>query len=558
MYTMTMRNPGANGYDGEPALKLYDPTLTEYGLEAPEMQLEANMIGGLTFTIYDWNPRFNDLQLRKTAIYLYRDGQLRMVFRPIKRRLTFQGGVEYTCEEMTGLLNDIMIKLPKMEGVEAKDVILHVLSEWASEATQGEVVVPDKAVLSSILKEDQSDFLTLRPNSPYMFDGLHASTRQAYELNTALYMLGFPINRNLTWYYQPDAVYTFMSWATAQSAELGLTTTQANINASHRGRQWVQSNIGRTGPYYDLLKLVVDTLNGADYGPAYQYKTSYASEFICDTQTDTPASDYIHDKEGDITVEESEYVGCWDCLQETLVDEYGGYLLPVWDSETRCRIRYVTDDDLPMSNQSIVFGENMADLFVESDSTDVYTTIIPVKEDGTAWDIGSIPAQNGQKFVVLEALFQLYGRKDMTKEFTGANVTEVYDKILEWVRDSTPIFKPFIQAKAYDFNYAGVDVDYLTWMERIPVISDKHKVLETYPIRAANESLDSPAANEYELGEEPPSIADQVNDEVKTLEQIERRSKEADDAISKNATKINSHTVEINNLDNRLSRLEGN
>lgn len=560
MYTMTMRNPGANGYNDQPFLKLYDPTLTEYGLETPEMQLEANMIGGLTFTIYDWNPRFNDLQLRKTAIYLYRDGVLRMAFRPIKRRLTFQGGVEYTCEELTGLLNDIMIALPDMASTNAGEVILHILGAWATEAAQETVVIPDKAVLASLLNEERTAFVTLRPDSQNLYAGLHTSLRTAYELNTALYMLGFPVNRNLTWFYQQDAVRTFMQWAVAHH-ELGMTTTQAQINASSKGYYWIPANDTTNptkGPYYDLLKLVNDTLDGAEYGPNYQYKSLFLAGFVCNTTTDVPASDYIHDKQGNIDIEKTEYIGCWDLLQQTLVDEYGGYILPVWESETQCRIRYVTDDDLPMSNQSIVFGENMADLFVERDSTDVYTTIIPVKEDGTTWDIGSIPAQNGQKFVVLEELFQLYGRKDMTKEFTGANVTEVYDKILEWVKDSTPIFKPFIQARAYDLKYAGVDVNYLTWMERIPVISDKHKVLETYPIRAATESLDSPDANEYELGEEPPSIADQVNDEVKTLEQIERKSKEADDAISKNTTKINSHTVEINNLDNRVSRLEGN
>lgn len=557
MYTMTMRNPGANGYNDQPFLKLYDPTLTEYGLEAPEMQLEANMIGGLTFTIYDWNPRFNDLQLRKTAIYLYRDGVLRMAFRPIKRRLTFQGGVEYTCEELTGLLNDVMLKNAEKEDTTAKQVILDVINGWTSEASNGTVVIPDKAVLMSLLNADRTAFSRLRPDSPYMYGDLHASTKQSYELNTALYMLNFPVNRNLTWYYVPDQVYYFMQWAVAHHAD-GMTTTQSQINASGKGYHWVNANdkTSQTGPYYDLLKLVNDTIDSMDQGPIYEYPSVYPAAFAFDTSTDAPASDYIHDFEGDITIEEADFMGCWDYLQENIVDVYGGYLLPIWESESLCRIKYVMDDDLPLSSQRIMLGENMADMFVEKDTTDVYTTVIPIKEDGTAWDISTVPAQNGQKFVVLESLFQMYGRKDATKVFEGDTVSDVYDKILTWIRDNIPIFKPFIQAKAYDLKYAGVDVNYITWMERIQVVSEQHDVLESYPIRAATIAMDSPSANQYELGEEPPSVADQINDEVKTLDKLRKRVNSDGKTISSHSTEIATHTTEISNLDTRVYNLE--
>lgn len=561
MYTMTMRTPNEQGQMGN-YLKLYDPTLTEYGLEAPEMQLEANTINTLTFTIYDWNPRFNDLQLRKSVIYVYRDGSLRMVFRPIKRKLNFQGGVEYTCEELTGLLNDIMLKNPKMENTTAKDVILSVINGWTSEASEGTVVIPDKAVLLSLLTADRTAFTRLRPNSPYMHGDLHVGEKQSYELNTALYMLGFPVTRSLTWFYVPDQVYYFMQWCVAHP-EKGMTTTQAHINASGKGDRWEDANnmSNQTGPYYDLLKLVNDTIDSIDHGDVYQYPSIYPASFAFDTAVDAPASDYIYDFEGDITIEEADFAGCWDYLQENIVDEYGGYLMAVWESETQCRIKYVTDEDLPLSNQTITLGENMVDLFVENDTTDVFTTIIPVKEDGTAWDIGTIPAQNGQKFVVLESLFQLYGRKDTTKEFEGSTVSEVFDKILEWVRDKTPIFKPFIQARAYDLKYAGVNVDYITWMERIQVVSQQHNVLESYPIRAATIVMDSPGANEYELGEEPPSIADQINDDVRTLEkQVSKNTATLDvntGTIAEHGQTISGHTTDIQDLGLRVSALEG-
>ena len=561
MYTMTMRNPGANGYDGEPVLKLYDPTLTEYGLEAPEMQLEANMIGGLTFTIYDWNPRFNDLQLRKTAIYLYRDGMLRMVFRPIKRRLTFHGGVEYTCEEMTGLLNDFMAKWAKREGTTAKEIIRDVIyntqNGWATEASKTTIVIAEKAAVKGLLNKSETEFAVLKPDNV----GWGSQGKAVKDLNMSLYLLGYLEAKYMNYsIYNIQTAVALTHFMEDSLGEPGMTITQSQIEASKGPTaQWdhpitgylfsaANDKTNRHGAYYDLLTLIKQKIANMDDGTEYQYTSSYAASFVFDPDVDAPASDIIEAENGLIDVEESDFAGYWDYLQETLVDEYAGFLIPVWETETRCRLRYVTDADLPVSSQVIRFGENMSDLFLERDTTDVYTTIIPVKEDGTMWDISQQGDQNGQKFVVLEALFKAYGRKDTTKIFEGATPAIVYPKIMDWIRTKTPTFKPFIQARAYDLKYAGVNVEYLTWMEQIQVISDKHDVLEAYPIRAATVSLDSPSANEYELGEEPPSIADQINDEVKTLDQ---RSRRADEAISKN-------TTEINTLDLRVSALEGN
>ena len=142
MYTMTV--------DGN---KLYDPTLTEYGLESPHLQLEANRFGALTFTIYDWNPRFSTLQLRKSIIRLYRDNALYMVFRPVKRRLNFMGGMEYECEELSAVLNDIL-KRPaaKTTGTNARSVISATLDSWLENTSEETAYMPRKDYAKGILK----------------------------------------------------------------------------------------------------------------------------------------------------------------------------------------------------------------------------------------------------------------------------------------------------------------------------------------------------------------------------------------------------------------------
>ena len=71
MYTMTIDN-----------MTLYDPTTSEYLLEAPLLHLEANKIGTLTFTIYQDNPQYEGIVLRQSIIRLYRDGAIYMLFRP--------------------------------------------------------------------------------------------------------------------------------------------------------------------------------------------------------------------------------------------------------------------------------------------------------------------------------------------------------------------------------------------------------------------------------------------------------------------------------------------
>lgn len=93
--------------DGE---TFFDPRLDQYAIEAPILEREANRIGTLTFTIYPDHPRYHDLELFASLLWVYRDDALYIVMRPTKRTRKMLDGVEYECEEMMGVLNDTVYR----------------------------------------------------------------------------------------------------------------------------------------------------------------------------------------------------------------------------------------------------------------------------------------------------------------------------------------------------------------------------------------------------------------------------------------------------------------
>ena len=221
---------------------LFNADLPDYSIEKGTLTLEANKLGTLKFTVYDTNPAYQDIRKLTSLITVYRDSEIIWLGRPIKSKLNFKGGVEYTCEDILAKLNDIK-RRPSY-----------------SKTTEG-----------LYIQELMTDYNTRAGTAPE-------------------------------------------------------TVTDARK---------VRIVMGSTPHSGDDANL----------------------EFFND-----------------------DYIGYWDLMQTKVVETYGGYIKPTYSAD-KVTIDYVGDEDLLESGQSIQFGENLDNLFVETDGNETFSVLIPLGAD---------------------------------------------------------------------------------------------------------------------------------------------------------------------------------
>lgn len=519
MYTMTV--------DGE---RLYDPRLSEYFVEAPRLEREANRHGTLTFTVHEGNPKYGLIENMKSIVRVYRDGQIIGAYRPCKKRLTFRGGIEYTCEEMTALLNDIL-RRPKAFTGTARQLLQECISDATTVSGDGDIFRPSVQYFRGILNENL-EFRYLTADAPIGWapyqsslqgDGLNIWADKYYvtgtkggkqthptyfyghvqDLLNALAALGYMGKTYVptTKAYPVDAVGRFMD---AHGIETWRNQQDCVIAA-------IWQSLKKVGVFGILLAEMQDFIRNLPETDE-DWDAQETGWPVVFTLGDTPASDTLDNMDDDaqdrtiLDFGENDYTGYWDYLQDNLIEPYGGYLVPVWTGDSTCRLDYMRDEDLPRSGQVIEFGENMTDLFIDADCEAAYSTVVPLGKDGLTIET---VAPNEKDCLMDDEAYNLYGKREIVKEWPEIETAaKLYQAAMNWMLTKSLALKDSITVSAYDLRYAGVDVEYLDFMKNVMIVSDKHNINDMLPVKAYSVSLDSPAADVFELSREQESIFD--------------------------------------------------
>lgn len=536
MYTMTV--------DG---LKLYDPTVTEYALESPKLDLEANRFGTLSFVIYKTNPRYGSIQNMKSMIRLYRDNQIMMIFRPVASKLTFRGGIEYKCEELLACLNDVM-RRPKAFIGTARQLIQECLSDAATVSGDGEIYRPSVVYFRSILDENL-EFRYLTGDSPIGWTPYESTAQgdgrniwadkytvletkggepryptdyngDVQDLLNSLAALGYMGRTYVpdTKWYPHEAVARFLA---AHGIEIW-TNQQDCVHNS------IWQSLKKVGAFDILLAEMQDFIRDlpetdADWD---EQETGFPVNFVLG---DTPASDTLDNLDDDaqdrteLDFGENDYIGYWDYLQDNLIEPYGGYLVSSW-SENSCTLHYYRDTDLPISSQQITFGDNMVDMYIDSDCDAAYSTVIPLGKDGITIET---VAPNERDFLTDGEAYALYGRREIVKEWPEIETaSKLYQAAMNWMLTRSLKLKDEITVSAYDLKYAGVDVSYLNFMENVPIVNALHGIDDMLPVKAMSISLDRPTANKYGLSNEPESVFDEDKKKSSLTDKVSKSQKQ--------------------------------
>ena len=211
----------------------------------------------------------------------------------------------------------------------------------------------------------------------------------------------------------------------------------------------------------------------------------------------------------------------WDCIQDKLLDRFGGYL----------QVRYVNNvrylDYLAaiptVGGQNITFGKNLLDFTRNFDANDIKTVIVPF---GTALDEEAVEGltayldvksvNGGSPYVYNQSAVNEFGWVEEVVHWDDvtqpANLLRNAHNYLQDVQYE----KMIIDLNAFDLNRIDPDIPSLECGELVYVQSDVHNLHRNFLVSKVVLQLDDPGQDEYVLGAESKTVlfSDSVQTEI--------------------------------------------
>ena len=204
----------------------------------------------------------------------------------------------------------------------------------------------------------------------------------------------------------------------------------------------------------------------------------------------------------------------WEALQEIPANS-GGYIAPRFENGN-IYLDYLQDTDLTLSAQKIQFGENMTDLFIETDTDNCFSVLYPfgTNEDNEVVSIAEV--NGGKDYLENATAVESYGRRE--KMITWANVESPADLLARARAKLSAIAALFyegVQLSAVDLHNLDVNIPALAFLHLIDCVAVPHGYTHRYPITKISVPLDAPDSEDITLGMAPKSLTDRFTLERK-------------------------------------------
>lgn len=204
----------------------------------------------------------------------------------------------------------------------------------------------------------------------------------------------------------------------------------------------------------------------------------------------------------------------WEALLE-IPGNAGGYIAPRFENGN-IYLDYLQDADLPLCAQKIQFGENMTDLFIETDTDNCFSVLYPfgTNEDNEVVSIAEV--NSGKDYLEDAAAVASYGRRE--KMMTWTNVQDPADLLSRAQAELNKIAALFyegVQLSAVDLHNLDVNIPALQFLGMIDCVSVPHGYTHRYPITKSELALDAPNSEDIRLGTAPLSLTDRFTLERK-------------------------------------------
>lgn len=229
--------------------------------------------------------------------------------------------------------------------------------------------------------------------------------------------------------------------------------------------------------------------------------------------------DVISHAASEITYECKDYIGYWDAMQEAVVKQLGGYLVPRYEYGA-VSIEYHSDETLPSAQQQIVFGKNMTDLFIETDTDETFSILVPTGADiETEDEQGNITktpltiesVNGGKDYIVNVVGFDVCGMREMHKRWeTIDDAQTLLETAREYLYNEAVRFSESVELSAVDLHNANVNVEAFWLLVWVTAVSSVHNLSARYVLKRIKIPLGSPNSSDISLGDTSRTLTDRI------------------------------------------------
>lgn len=221
-------------------------------------------------------------------------------------------------------------------------------------------------------------------------------------------------------------------------------------------------------------------------------------------------------------------LGHWDALQSINDD---GYIFARYENGN-VYLDYLLESDLPVAEQKISFGDNLTDLFIESDSESTFSVLYPIGKNGQD-TITIAPVNGGIDYLESPAAIALYGRRETTITWENVETASQLKTLAQAALNEIAVqFSETVQLTAVDLHNADSSITSFDFLQRVDCISAPHGLSHRYVLGHVKIPLGSPDSSTLQLGETAKTLNDRIT--------LERKQTQAEINSSASATRAYS------------------
>lgn len=209
--------------------------------------------------------------------------------------------------------------------------------------------------------------------------------------------------------------------------------------------------------------------------------------------------------------ESSQYPKTLDELEDKLIENYGGYVIPRY-ANGNIYLDYRAESG-GENGQVIQFGRNLLDMEKFIDASEVKTVIIPVGAtiEGTEERLTIRSVNDNKDYLESESGIAMFGRIETCEGWDDITIAQNL-KDVGWIRLNELISESMtLNLSAVDLSALDVQVDKLRLGEYNRVLSLPHNLDGMFQCSRMVLNLGNPQQNQYTFGNPKPTLTDKIN-----------------------------------------------
>ena len=267
-------------------------------------------------------------------------------------------------------------------------------------------------------------------------------------------------------------------------------------------------------------------------------------------------------KEPNTFLAQSDYKDTLSTINESLIDNYKGYLFTRRDDNCNY-LDYITSDDFPINNQVIRFGENLLKLNQNVKGEEIATVIIPIGSnsltisDYKAFTDGTIIHDEGTDFIYDVESIRKYGY--IYKVIKYSDITTAEDLVTIAKKELNYYNKLVVslELSAFDLNLLDVKYDSIRVGQKIKVISKPHNINDYMIVEKMTINIDKPDKSTITLGTEERTSVDTNKSLSQKNSDVDKYVSSVDNYVTSQFDNDYVTRSEVNSAFNELASLIG-